>query len=318
MRVGLMFPPGRDQTDLVRVARWAEELGFDYFCCGEHVFFHGPITNSFVGLAAAAGATERIRLLSALTVLPAYPAALAAKLIASLDQVARGRFDLGVGVGGEHPPEFEALGVALAERGRRTDEALELLAELFSGGRTTFHGGFTTIRDQALEPVPVQRPGPPVWVGGRRPAALRRAARYGDVWLPYLVDPGRLAMSLSEVRTRAAEYGRPPESVRGAVFCWAAVDSDPARARRNVLAEVGRTYRQDLSGRAERYLLYGTPEQVRRRIGEYAGAGAEEMVFAPACPAGEFDQMVDLFAGEVLPSIRAAQPATTPGGLVDA
>lgn len=318
MRVGLMFPPGRDQTDLIRVARRAEELGFDYLCCGEHVFFHGPITNSFIGLAAAAGATERIRLLSALTVLPVYPAALAAKLIASLDQVTRGRYELGIGVGGEHPPEFEALGVPLAERGRRTDEALELLSELFSGRRTTFHGSFTTIREQALDPTPLQHPGPPVWVGGRRRAAMRRAARYGDVWLPYLVDPERLATSLSEVRARAAEYGRPAEAVRGAVFCWSAVDSDPVRARRTVLAEVSHTYRQDLSGWADRYLLHGAPSQVRRRIGEFADAGARELVFAPACPAGEFDRMVDLFASEVLPGLQAEQPTATAGGIVEA
>lgn len=304
MRVGLMFPPGRAQTDIVPLARRAERLGFDYFCCGEHVFFHGPITNAFVGLAAAAGATHSIRLLSALTVLPAYPAALAAKLVASMAQVSSGRFELGVGVGGEHPPEFEALGVPLAERGRRTDEALDLLAGLLTGQPVTFHGEFTTVRGQTLDPVPAQRP--PVWVGGRRPAAMRRAARYGDVWLPYLVDPDRLADGLTEVRAAAGEHGR---TVRGAVFCWAAVDTDPVRARRTVVSEVGRIYRQDFTELADRYLLFGTPDQVVDRIAEYADAGAEDLVFAPACPAGELDRMLDVFAADVLPAMSGG-----PGG----
>ena len=83
-------------------ARAAEEAGYDGVATGEHLFFHGPVTNAFVSLAAAAGATTRIRLLSSLTVLPLYPAALAAKLAATLDQVSGGRFDMGVGVGGEY------------------------------------------------------------------------------------------------------------------------------------------------------------------------------------------------------------------------
>lgn len=306
MKVGLMFPPGHDQSEVARLARRAERLGFDYFCCGEHVFFHGPAANAFVALAAAAGATERIRLLSALTVLPAYPAALAAKLAATLDQVSGGRFELGVGVGGEHPPEFEAVGVPLAERGRRADEALDLLAELFSGRPVTFRGRFSTVAGQALDPPPAQRPGPPVWVGGRRQAAIRRAARYADVWLPYLVDPDRLSASLAAVREQAAEHGRAAGAVRGAVFCWTAVHADPSRARRTAIAEVSRTYQQDFTRLADRYLLSGNPGQVLARIREYADAGARDLVFAPACPAAELEPMVDLFAAEVLPAIAGA------------
>ena len=87
-------------------ARAAEMAGDDGLAAGEHLFFHGPQPNGFVALAAAAGATERIGLLTSLTVLPPYPAALAVKLATTLDQVSGGRFDMGVGVGGEYPPEF--------------------------------------------------------------------------------------------------------------------------------------------------------------------------------------------------------------------
>ncbi|MEV6896691.1 LLM class flavin-dependent oxidoreductase [Amycolatopsis sp. NPDC051372] len=300
MRVGLMFPPGADPGEIPAVARRAEAAGFDFFCCGEHVFFHGPMTNAFVGLAAAAGATERIGLMSALTILPMYPAALAAKLVAALATVSRGRFELGVGVGGEHPPEFEAVGVPLAERGRRTDEALEVLHRLLAGGPVTFRGEFTTIEGQELQPVPAVRP--PVWVGGRRPAAMRRAARHADGWLPYLVSPERLADSVAQVRKLAAGYGRPPEDIRGGVYLWSAVDTDGDRARREVVSAVSETYQQDFEGYADRYLLFGTPARVRERLAEYAAAGAESVIFAPAC--ADHDRAIDLFATEVLPGIR--------------
>ena len=125
----------------------------------------------FVALAAAAGATTRIRLLSSLTVLPLYPAALAAKLATTLDQVSGGRFDLGVGVGGEYPPEFVAAGVDVAQRGARTDEALELLRALWPAARSTSTAGSPGVPGLAPLPRPVQPGGPPLWLGGRRPAA---------------------------------------------------------------------------------------------------------------------------------------------------
>ena len=143
-----------DQTAVPTEARAAEEAGYDGIATGEHLFFHSPHPNAFVSLAAAAGATTRIRLLSSLTVLPLYPAALAAKLATTLDQVSGGRFDLGVGVGGEHPPEFVAAGVDVAQRGQRTDEALELLQRLWRGETVDFDGRFTRCRGWRSPPVP--------------------------------------------------------------------------------------------------------------------------------------------------------------------
>ena len=114
MRVGIEI--GQVQTEVADQARWAEDAGFDQVVTGEHLFFHGPTPNTLITLAAAAGATRNIRLLSALTIVPVYPLAVLAKLVASLDQVSNGRFDFGVGVGGEYPPEFEAAGVPVRER----------------------------------------------------------------------------------------------------------------------------------------------------------------------------------------------------------
>jgi probable F420-dependent oxidoreductase len=305
MKVGLMFPPGRDPGHAAPLAQQAEAQGFDFFACGEHVFFHGPVTNAFVTLAAAAGATERIRLLSALTVLPIYPAALAAKLIATLDRVSGGRFDLGVGVGGEYPPEFEAVGIPVDERGKRTDEALELLQRLFTGTPVTFEGRFATIDGQQLDPLPVQRPRPPVWIGGRRLAAMRRAGRYGDVWMPYLVSPRKFAESLTRAREFATADGRSESALQGAVYCWSAVDADAAWARRTAIETVSRIYRQDFTPFVDSYLIAGGPQQVIDRLGEFAAAGATSVVFAPACPDPDLARVIETFVTDVLPALPA-------------
>ena len=113
-------------------AKNAEALGYEFLSTGEHVFFYGPINNGLISLAAAAGATTRIKLMSTITLVPLYPAALLAKQVTALDVVSGGRFSLGVGVGGEFAKEFEACGVPVKERGARTNEALEVMKRLWT------------------------------------------------------------------------------------------------------------------------------------------------------------------------------------------
>lgn len=303
MRVGLMIPPQLPVERVVPLARRAEELGYDLLACGEHVFFHVPTPNAFVGLAAAAGATHRIRLLSATTVLPVYPAPLAAKMVATLDAVSGGRFELGVGVGGEHPAELLACGVDPAERRARADESLAVMLQLFAGDVVHHEGRFVRIDGQRLDPLPPQRPRPPLWVGGRRGPAMRRAGRFGDVWMPYMVAPEQLAAGLERVAAEARQHGRPPGAVRGALFCWAGVGADGPAARRTALDTLGRIYRQDFTALADRYVPAGTPVQVAGRLREYAAAGAETVVFAPACPDDEVERAAETFVTEVAPAL---------------
>jgi probable F420-dependent oxidoreductase len=306
VQAGLMLPPSAPLADVPELARLVEERGFDYLACGEHVFFHTGTPNAFVVLAAAAAATRRIRLLSAVTVLPVYPAALAAKLCVTLDGVSGGRFDLGVGVGGEYPAEFAACGIPASERGARLDEALIILRQLFGGGEVTFAGRWATLDAQRISPPPVQAAGPPIWVGGRSAAAQRRAGRAGDVWLPYMVTPEHLRAGLATARDAARACGRAADAVAGAVYCWGAVHPDEDRARGIALAALEGIYRQDFSAQADRYLLAGTPEQVRRRLAEYVAAGATKVIFAPAAPPEDLPLMIETFASEVLPSLAAA------------
>ena len=203
-------------------ARRAEAQGFDYLLTGEHIMFHEPTTNNIVSLAAAAGATERIKLMSGIILVPLYPPALLAKQIAVLDVVSGGRFHFGIGVGDEFPKEFEAVGVPVNERGARTN-ALQVIDMLLTQQDVHFEGCFTTLSGVTLAPQPVQKPSMPFWVAGRRDAAMRRAARYAEGWLPYMYTPEMLAESMAKIAGFTEEAGRPMGTVQGGLFIFTCV-----------------------------------------------------------------------------------------------
>ncbi|GAB2810232.1 LLM class flavin-dependent oxidoreductase [Streptomyces chlorus] len=299
MRIGLSISGLADTAD---EARHAEEAGFDFVGCGEHVFFHGPTPNAFVALAAAAGATNRVRLVTSIALAPVYPGALFAKLTTALDVVSGGRLDLGVGAGGEYPAEFAAVGVDVNERFRRLDETLALLRQLAPGEPVTFDGEFTALDGVALRPTPAQHGGPPVWMGGRGEGALRRAGRWADIWMPYLLDPPRVREGLAKVRAHAEAQGRTTRPPGGALLAWTAVDEDDAWARATGIAAVSATYAQDFSGLADRYLLLGSPERVLERLAQYARAGVEHVLFqiAASNPADR-RRIIDTLTERVLP-----------------
>jgi alkanesulfonate monooxygenase SsuD/methylene tetrahydromethanopterin reductase-like flavin-dependent oxidoreductase (luciferase family) len=297
VRTGLVLgldTPARD-------AALAESLGYDFAAAGEHVFFRSPATNAFVALGAAAAATSRIRLLSSVTLLPLYPVGLAAKLAAALDRVSGGRFELGVGIGGEFPEEFEACGVDVRQRGRRTDEALTVLLPLLRGETVTHDGQFARLQGLALAPPPVQA-SIRVWVAGRREPAQRRAARFGDVWLPYMCTPEMVADGLGRIRSIAEELGR-GDAVAGALFAWLDVDEDGDLARSNVVAAASATYRQDFAPLASRYLIAGTPDEVRARLAEFRDAGVETAIVGLAAPGKRREHALRLLADEVFPRL---------------
>lgn len=305
MRIGLALAASTDFSTIPGLAKQAEAAGFDLIASGEHVFFHEAVPNGLIALAAAAGATERIRLLSALTLLPTYPAPLAAKMVATLDGVSGGRFEFGVGVGGEYPAEIRACGVDPKTRGAYTDEALEIITALFTGEPVTYNGRFCTVEGDRLNPPPVQRPGPPIWVGGRKPAAFRRAGRFADVWMPYLMEPHQVADSLSAAREQAVEAGRKPDAISGAYFAWCNVGTDGDAAEKSGIEFLSRAYNQDMGRVADRYLVLGTPQRLVERLSEYHAGGVETVVIALACRAEQTPGALDLLATEVAPALKA-------------
>ena len=301
---GILFGTGlRSPDGVAEFARRAEDLGFDVLGCGEHVMFHVPTANTYVSLAAAAGATTRIRLLSAVVLLPLYPAALAAKMGAALDVVSGGRYLFGAGVGGEFPKEFEACGVPVRERGARTNEALDVIRRLWTERGVSYAGRFNTLNDFSIDPMPVQSP-PPIWVAGRRDAAMKRAARYGDGWLPYMYTPEQLAASADKIRAFGEEAGRDLSGFRFGLYVFTAVHEDGDRAREMAADRLGRQYAQDFSTLVGKYALAGTPDEVRARLREYVDAGARLVMLSSACPDDYIDENVRLIAEEVIPAFR--------------
>lgn len=302
MKLGLSLPSVLSVAD---DARFAEEAGFDFVAVGEHLFFHSPGPNPFVQLAAAAGATSRVRLVSTVSLLPLYPAALAAKLAATLDLVSGGRFEFGVGAGGEYPPEFEAVGVDPAKRFERLDEALQVLQLLFSGDRVSFDGTSLRLRDVRLDPPPVQPGGPPIWLGGRKARAIRRAGRFAHTWMPYMMTPSMLADSLGAVRVAAVQAGRAPTEVRGAIFAFVCCDADAQWARRAGIEAVSANYQQDFTGLADRYLVLGDPDQVIERLREYEHSGADVAILHLAVPRpSDVRRVLETIAERVRPELQ--------------
>src|SRR6185437_16997257 len=174
-------PP--DASHYRRIAEAAEAAGFDSLWASDHIAFHHPLLDVTVALATFAAVTERIALGAGVLLLPLRAPALVAREFASLDYLSGGRVILGVGVGGEVPADFEAVGVPVRERGARTNASMRALRELFP----------------RQAPAPVQPGGPPLWVGGRSEAALRRASELGDGWFPLWVSPERYAEGLASL-----------------------------------------------------------------------------------------------------------------------
>lgn len=293
---------------LLRAARHAESSGFDALWCGDHVMMYNPVLEPITLLSAFAAVTERVRLGTSVYLLPLRHPVVTAKMFAGLDHVSGGRLVFGVGVGGEYPREFDACGVPVAERGSRTDEGLEIVRALWSGSAVTFHGRHYRLDAVTLAPPPIQRPGPPIWVGGRSPAALRRTARFGDGWLAYMVTPARMREGLDAIRDEAARQGRTPAAIAGGLLLFIHVGRDRETARRRVVADLSSRYNQPFESIVDRYCAFGSAADCAAFISRFVEAGATNLVFKFTCaPDEQLDQQA-AFAEEILPLIRRAAP----------
>lgn len=288
----------------VEVAQRAEALGFDHVASGEHLLFRGPMQNALIALTAAAAVTTRIRLLSSVVLVPLYPPVLLAKMAALVDVISGGRLELGVGLGGDYPKEFEAAGVPVSQRASRTDEALEILTKLFSGGPSDHAGRYLSFTGVAIEPGPVQPGGPPLWIAGRSHAAIGRAARYGG-WLPYLMPVERFAQGVVEYRRAAAGLGRPEDGLRCGILLRLTVGADGDRARSAAAERASFSYGRDMTEQVDRLLVAGTPAQCLRRLAAYRDAGADLLLLHLTGDLTAGGEMADLVAAEIMPALRA-------------
>ena len=285
-------------------AQRAESLGYEYLGSGEHMMFHGPVPNSLINLAVAAGATTRIKLMSTVVLLPLYTPMVVAKMTSVLDVASNGRYHMGIGVGGEFPKEFEACGVPVKQRGSRSNEALEVITKLWTEKNVAFEGRYSKFSGVTISPSPTQKPHPPIWVAGRKEPAMRRAALYADGWLPYMYTPEMLHESLEEIHRFGKDAGRDMSKFRPGLFIFASVYPDRDEAREQAARALGKNYAQDFSKIAGRYALYGNPEDCRKRLKEYVDAGARTVMISWACRHEDIDMNMKLIAEEVAPAFR--------------
>ena len=259
MKLGVVFPQteiGSDPGAVREYAQAAESMGYNHILAFDHVLganaesrpgwsgayrhtdaFHEP----FVLFGYLAAVTDSVELVTGVIILPQRQTALVAKQTAAVDVLSRGRLRLGIGVGW-NAVEYEALGENFRDRGRRSEEQIDLLRKLWTNDLITYEGRWHKVTDAGLNPLPVQRP-IPVWFGGAAPQTIRRVATIGDGWFPLFRPDERGAELIGSMREQAAAAGRGPDDI--GVESWVSIrDSSEDDWKRTAEAwrELGATH----------------------------------------------------------------------------
>jgi probable F420-dependent oxidoreductase len=225
--------------DQLRLARWADRLGFAQIAVPEHHIIPrayvpnaGPHhLSAYTGMAAYAGATEKIGVNSCIAILPVVNPIITAKTLATMDWISGGRVTVTFAVGW-CKEEYEMLGVPFSERGARSDEYLEAIIELWTKENPVYEGKYVSFKDVAFEPKPVQRPHLPIWMGGDADGVLKRTARFATGWWPAGTRPEDLPGRIDFIKSQPNYSGRLTDVFYGlnATFLDAgnAVLSDPS------------------------------------------------------------------------------------------
>jgi probable F420-dependent oxidoreductase len=277
----------------------AEELGFDSAWTQEQVLGSAPQLGPVETMTYAAACTQRLRLGCVVFVSTLHSPVHLAKSLSTLDQLSRGRIEIGVGTGGPGRP-FAAFGVDPQRYVARFTEGLALMKALWTDSRVTFDGEFWQLRDAAMEPKPFQKPFPPIWFGGAGPAALRRAAALGSGFFGAGSSPTAVfAGQVQTVREALAHVGRPAADFPIAKRVYIAVDDDAGRARKRINTELERLYGRR-SPDIEAAAIAGTPADCVRELRQVAEAGAELILCTSMFEQAEHAERL---AAEVIPQL---------------
>jgi probable F420-dependent oxidoreductase len=289
-----------DPAAMRRYLRRAEELGFESAWTQEQVLGRVPHLGPVETLSYAAACTERIRLGCAVFITTLHSPVHLAKSLATLDQLSRGRLNVGVGTGGPGRM-FSAFGVDRQTYVARFTEGLELMRALWAEPEINFKGRFWQLEGAAMEPKPFQKPSPPVWFGGARPAALRRAVRLGDGFFGAgSSTTAQFAEQVQVVRDELARQDRDPASFPIAKRVYVAVDDDAARAHDRMAAALDRLYGFFRMGDMTPVSVFGTPDDCVRGLAEVADAGAEMIQLNPLFDDAE---QMERLAADVVPAL---------------
>jgi probable F420-dependent oxidoreductase len=277
----------------------AEELGFDSAWAQETVVGPSSQLGPAEAMAYAAACTERLRLGCAVFVSTLYSPVHLAKSLSTLDQLSRGRIEIGVGTGGKGRP-FAAFGVDPERYVARFTEGIALMKALWTEPSVTFDGEFWQLRGAAMEPKPFQKPFPPLWFGANSRTALQRAVRLGTGFFGAGSAPtAQFADQVQIVRGALAEAGRPAADFPIAKRVYIAVDEDAGRARSRVNTALERLYGRRVEA-IEAAAVAGPPADCVRELSKVAEAGAELILFTAL-----FDQagQAERLAAEVIPQL---------------
>jgi probable F420-dependent oxidoreductase len=289
------FDPGAFRAYLTR----AEELGFHSAWTQESTLSPSPQFSPIEAMTYAAACTERLRLGCVVFVSTLHSPVHLAKSLSTLDQLSRGRLDVGVGTGGRGRP-FAAFGVDGSRYVSRFTEGIKLMKALWTEPRVTFDGEFWQLENAPMEPKPFTKPHPPLWFGGASEPALRRAVRLGTGFFGAGSSPtAAFAEQARIVRAALDEAGRPASDFPVAKRLYVAIDDDAGRARSRMNAALEGLYGVRVPA-IEAAAFAGTAADCVREASEVAAAGAELILFTALFDQGE---QMERLAAEVLPGL---------------
>jgi len=297
--------------DPVAFAKKLEDMGFDSAWASDHVWTPQGGQEGYTYLAAMAAATNRITIGSRVIVLPLRHPLMNAKMATQVDIISGGRFIFGVGVGGDYPPEFANLNVPRSERGRRANENLEIMTRLFKEESVTYKGKYYQVENLSLNPKPIQKPHPPIWMGGRFDAAVIRAAKYADGWLPNLNTLEHLKANVAQIKKLANEYKRDISHFQVGVVTRLTIAEthDIAHAERVALtipSRLAQGARESTNWDqvVDRFDAHGTAKDIIEFCERRIEAGASHFVFNMSSNGQRLDHDLKVLKDEVIPYFR--------------
>jgi alkanesulfonate monooxygenase SsuD/methylene tetrahydromethanopterin reductase-like flavin-dependent oxidoreductase (luciferase family) len=277
----------------------AARLGYRYLCANDHLVFGRPWLDGPTALAALIEASQDMTLVTTAGLPVLRGPVQLAKTLAAIDVLSGGRLVAGVGPGSSGS-DYAAAGLAFEERWRRFDEALRALRALLHGDGGGFEGEFYSTRGVLLEPRPVQRPGPPIWVASwGSPAGLRRVAGLGDGWLAsaYNTTPDRFRAGLGRLAEELQRLGRAPASFPSAIATtWLHITEDKAAAERTLSDVLAPMLHRPAEALRSAPLLIGPAEVCAERLTAFVAAGARRVF---VWPLGDEARQLELFRERV-------------------
>lgn len=305
IKMGMMLAAS-DRTSVLERARKMEESGLDSIWVGDHIAFHIPVMEALSTLAFCAAATERIELATGVLLLPLRHPTLTAKMTGTIDMLSGGRLILGVGVGGEFPPEFEAVGSPIAERGPRTNESIEIIRRHWAAGdgdgKAEYNGEHFSFGPIKIEPKPVREGGPPIIVGGRKAVSMKRAGRLGDGYISHMCDVETYSANMKAIAGHAKEAGRADRPFQTAALLFTVLDDSYEAAHKRAAEMLGRIYNTDFTEASKRYCLLGKPEDCLDQMRKFAQAGCRHFVMSALSDPNE---IIERASNDIVSELRS-------------